>query len=75
MKKHQREEDVLKFIKTFMLKNGYTPTIRDIGYGVGLKSTSTVQVYFDRLVNRGDITRHGKSYSVKGMKYVEVSVL
>lgn len=75
MKKGYREEDVLKFIKDFMLKNGYTPTIRQIGYGVNLKSTSSVQRYFDRLVNRGDIVQHGRNYAVRGMKYVDMSVL
>ena len=75
MKKGHREEDVLKFIKGFMLKNGYTPTIRQIGYGVKLKSTSSVQHYFDKLVSRGDIVQHGRSYAVRGMKYVDMSVL
>ena len=75
MKKGHREEDVLKFIKDFMLKNGYTPTIRQIGYGVNLKSTSSVQRYFDKLVSRGDIVQHGRSYAVRGMKYVDMSVL
>ena len=65
-----REEDVLKYIKSFMIENGYTPTIRQIGFGVGLKSTSSVHVYFDRLVERGDITLHKKNYSVRGMRYV-----
>lgn len=71
MKSNQKEEDVLKFIKEFMLKNGYTPTIRQIGYGVNLRSTSSVHVYFDRLVERGEIEIHGKNYSVRGMKYVD----
>lgn len=75
MKNNTKEDDVLKFIKKFMLKNGYTPTIRDIGFGVGLKSTSSVQHYFDKLVSRGDIVQHGRSYAVKGMKYVDMSVL
>ena len=71
MKSKQREEDILKFIKKFMIKNGYTPTIRQIGFGVNLRSTSSVHVYFDRLVERGEIEMHGKNYSVRGMKYVD----
>lgn len=66
-----KEIDVLNFIKNFMIKEGYTPTIRQIGYGVGLKSTSSVQTYFNRLVERGDIEMHGRSYKVRGMKYVD----
>ena len=74
MRKTQRENDVLKYIESFMLENGYTPTMRQIGFGVGLKSTSCVQKYFERLVNRGDITVHGKNYTVRGIKYVRGSV-
>ena len=71
MRTVQREEDVLKFIKEFMLENGYTPTIRQIGFGVNLRSTSSVHVYFDRLIERGEIEMHGKNYSVRGMTYVD----
>ena len=71
MRSKQREEDVLKYIKSFMVENGYTPTIRQIGYGIGLRSTSSVHVYFDRLVLRGDIILHGKNYAVRGVKYVD----
>lgn len=71
MRVNQRENDMIKFIKSFMIENGYTPTMRQIGYGVGLRSTSSVQGYFNRLVSKGEITLHGKNYSVKGMRYVE----
>ena len=70
MRTKQREEDLLKYIKQFMVENGYTPTIRQMGYGMRLRSTATVKTYFDRLVSRGDIVQHGKNYSVKGMRYV-----
>lgn len=70
MRSLQRENDLLKYIKEFMMENGYTPTIRQMCSGVNLRSTSSVKVYFDRLVNRGDIVQHGKNYAVRGMKYV-----
>ena len=69
--RRKKEEEVLRYIKEFMVENGYTPTIRQIGYGIGLRSTSSVHVYFDRLVLQGEIILHGKSYSVRGMKYVD----
>lgn len=56
-----------------MVENGYTPTIRQMGYGLNLRSTATVQKYFDRLVERGDVVQHGKNYSVRGMVYVQES--
>lgn len=66
-----KEIEILIFIKNFMIKEGYTPTIRQIGFGVGLKSTSSVQTYFNKLVERGDIVQHGKNYSVRGIRYVQ----
>lgn len=70
MRSLQRENDLLKYIKEFMMENGYTPTIRQMCSGVNLRSTSSVKVYFDRLVRRGDIVQYGKNYAVRGMKYV-----
>lgn len=67
----KREQDVLSFIKAFMVQNGYTPTIRDIADGVHLQSTSSAHRHFELLVAKGEITMHGKGYSVRGMKYVE----
>ena len=38
-----REKRVLEFITEQIKKNGYPPTVRDIGAALGIKSTSTVQ--------------------------------
>lgn len=68
----KREEEVLAFIKNFMVERHVTPTIREIGEGIGLKSTSTVHTYFERLVHRGDIIMVSeKRYRVKGVYYKE----
>ena len=56
-----------------MIENGVTPTMRDICNGIGLSSTSSVHVYFKRLVIRGEIIQMDKAttrYRVKGMRYV-----
>lgn len=71
---NNREEKILKYIKSYMLKCGVTPTIREICIGVGLKSTSSVQHYMDILASKGHIERldrHSGRYRVKGMKYVQ----
>ncbi len=62
--------EVLEYIKDFMKKNGYTPTLTEIGEGVGLESKATVHDHFESLVKKGYITKYGKRYSVKGMHYV-----
>ena len=67
----KKDEKVLRFIKDFMLVNGYTPTIREICNGTGYSSTSTVHEHFEKLVRLGYIEKHDKRFSVKGVRYVE----
>ena len=67
----KRADEVLEFIKAYMIREGVTPTMRDIGEGVGLSSIATVHKHFSNLVKRGDIELKGRSrYKVKGVKYV-----
>ena len=49
------KERVLEYIVEFMLANDYPPTVREIGAGVGLKSTSSVYEYLQRLQDEGRI--------------------
>jgi predicted transcriptional regulator len=54
-----------------MIREGVTPTMRDIGEGIGLSSIASVHRHFSNLVKRGDIELKGRSrYRVKGVKYV-----
>lgn len=48
--------EVLSYIKTFISENGYSPTVREIGSGVGLLSSSTVHGHLERLKRDGYIT-------------------
>jgi DNA-binding MarR family transcriptional regulator len=47
---------VLDYIKKFISSFGYSPTVREICSGLGLKSPSTVQEHLKRLVSKGIIT-------------------
>ena len=70
----KRDKDVLEFIKGFMLEYGTTPTIREIGDGVGMYSTSSVHKHIQNLVKLGEvipIKDRTFKYKVKGMRYVE----
>ena len=70
---NKRESQMFEYIKAYMLMNGTTPTLREIGAGVGFKSTNTTHYYFSKLVMKGYIDqRNGNHYSVKGMEYQEV---
>ena len=59
---------VLQFIKDFFCQNGYVPTIREICDGTHHSSTGYIWTILQILMERGDITPHGKTYSVKGAK-------
>ena len=49
---------------------GMLPTLREIGDGVGLKSSSSLFYYMEKLEDKGEIERIGKRYRVRGLKYV-----
>lgn len=51
--------EVYIFIHDFIIKNGYSPTVREIGKGVGLKSTSSVSAQINKLHNLGFIKKEG----------------
>ena len=53
---HGKTEQVLEFIREFYASHGFDPTIREIGRGVGLQSTSTVAGYLSRMTRDGLIT-------------------
>ena len=57
MTKHKtdRHLDVLDFILTYASTHGYPPSYREIGRGVGLASTSTINYYIARLRREGAI--------------------
>ena len=64
-KLNEKEQAVLDCIRRLTRQNGYSPSVRDIGVVMGFKSTSTVQMYLDRLSEYGYIRRaDGKSRSI-----------
>jgi SOS-response transcriptional repressor LexA len=53
----KRQQAILEFISTHNKNKGYSPTFREIGEAVGLKSSSTVSGHLDRLEKQGLIKR------------------
>jgi SOS-response transcriptional repressor LexA len=51
-----KQKAVLEFIKNFVTKNGYPPSVRQIGIGVQLKSSATIQRYLVALRDHGLIS-------------------
>ncbi|HLQ41040.1 MAG TPA: transcriptional repressor LexA [Tetragenococcus sp.] len=56
-KSEKRQLEVLKFIHQSVAEKGYPPTVREIGEGVQLSSTSTVHGHLSRLEKKGLIQR------------------
>lgn len=53
----ERQLDILNFIDEYRQKNGYSPSIREIGAGTGIASTSAVNYQINRLVEGGYLAR------------------
>ncbi|MBQ7567134.1 MAG: transcriptional repressor LexA [Oscillospiraceae bacterium] len=49
-------ERILAFIQDFIRENGYSPSVREIGDGVGLKSTASVHYQLAQLQRAGLLT-------------------
>lgn len=52
-----RQQLILDFITEYTKENGYSPTIREICDGVGLKSPSTVHGHIERLRRAGKLEK------------------
>lgn len=55
--KNDKEYQILQFIRQSIEKDGFAPTIRDICRAVGIRSTSTVHSYLQRLEEQGLLQR------------------
>ena len=53
----KRQEDALRFIKTYIVSHGYPPTVREIAENIGVSSPATVQAHLDCLANKGYIKK------------------
>ena len=53
----ERCAEIYKYIKDFLMKKGYPPSVREIGEEVGLSSSSTVHSYLHMLEADGKIHR------------------
>lgn len=54
----KRQQEILDFIKTFMVKHGFPPTIREIGEALDISSPATIHAHLKNLEARGVIKRN-----------------
>jgi len=53
----ERQSKILNFIQEYLQDYGYPPTIREIGKGTGISSTSVVKYNLEKLQSLGYLTR------------------
>lgn len=53
----ERHRKIMEFMTEFLEKNGYAPSIRQIGDSIGVKSTSLIDYYLKQLEEKGYIER------------------
>ncbi|MBQ8474641.1 MAG: hypothetical protein IJ499_03150, partial [Clostridia bacterium] len=49
----EREKQIYNYILNCINSSGYSPSVRDIGAALGIKSTSTVHFYLEKLKQKG----------------------
>ncbi len=70
------KQKILEFIVAYIQKHSYPPTVREIGEGVGLKSTSSVQSHIVHMLDCGMIEtdagpKSTRAIRVPGYKFVK----
>ena len=53
----ERKQAIYDFINSFTREYHYPPTIREIGHGIGVHSTSMILFYLNQLIDDGKIDR------------------
>ena len=53
----KRQEEILTFIKEYIVSNGYPPTVREIGAALGVSSPATIHAHLTNLEDKGFIKK------------------
>src|SRR5260370_9249770 len=53
----KRQREIYDFISQFVAKNGYSPSLEEIGEGMGLSSLATVHKHLTNLERKGMLKR------------------
>lgn len=57
-----KQKTIYDFIVSYYQREGIFPSVREIGHGVGLSSTGTIQTHINKLIEKGYLRRdNGKS--------------
>lgn len=58
----KKQDEVLDYIKKYIVKNGYPPSVREIGAGLGLSSPATVFTHLKKLEEAGCIKKANQKF-------------
>lgn len=82
----KRQEEILNFIKEYIVSHGYPPTIREICKAMGVSSPATVHAHLNNLENKGFIKKEDtknraiellvpNEFEIKDPEVIEVPLL
>ncbi len=66
---YKRQRELLEFLKQFIHKNGYSPTLQEIADAMGLSSLATVHEHIGALIKKGIIKRY--EGAVRGIELLD----
>ena len=55
----KRQNDVLNFVKSYIVSHGYPPTVREIGKALDISSPATIHAHLSNLEHKGFIKKEG----------------
>ena len=70
----KKRDEIIEMIVSYMLENGFSPTIRDIGDAVGLKSTASVYNHLEKLKEEGRLSfknNEPRTITIPGVVYLD----
>lgn len=53
----KRQEEILNYIKKYIVSHGYPPTVREIGSSLGVSSPATIHTHLNNLETKGFIKK------------------
>lgn len=62
-----KAQQIMDFINRFIQENGYAPSVREIGAGVGLRSTASVSYHLQALQSKGMLQSPGGKGSKRAL--------
>ncbi len=55
----KRQDEILTYVKEYIVSHGYPPTVREIGKDLGVSSPATIHTHLNKLVEKGFIKKDG----------------